>query len=87
MDWNTFMPFIGFGGAVVICGLIFKMGRYTEKIKSEIANLNYRIKLLENKLEEEREKNKQLELENNKINCEILKLKTSFDVYVKKAAN
>lgn len=85
MDWNTFMPFIGFGGAVVICGLIFKMGRYIEKIKNEITNLNYRTKLLENKLKEECEKNKQLELENNKINCEILKLKASFEIYVKKA--
>jgi hypothetical protein len=83
MDWNVFMPFIGFGGAAVICGLIFKLGAYYKSNEYEIKSLNYRIKLLEDKIEKEREKNKQLEVENNKINCEILKLKTFFDVYKK----
>jgi hypothetical protein len=50
-------------------------------IEQCITTVKYRKN--EEKVEKEREKNKQLEVENNKINCEILKLKTSFDVYKK----
>jgi hypothetical protein len=32
MDWNSIMPFIGFGGIVVICSLCFKVGRFYETV-------------------------------------------------------
>lgn len=33
MDWNVLMPFIGFGGIVVICQIFFKIGRFFERME------------------------------------------------------
>jgi hypothetical protein len=32
MDWNSIMPFIGFGGIITLCTLCFKMGRFFETV-------------------------------------------------------
>ena len=76
MDWNVFMPFIGFGGAVVICGLIFKIGAYYKSNEYEIKFLSERINRMENQIKDEKEKNKILEVE-------ITKLKTLVELYKK----
>jgi len=32
MDWNTIMPFVGFGGIITLCTLCFRMGRFFETV-------------------------------------------------------
>lgn len=76
MDWNVFMPFIGFGGAVVICGLIFKLGAYYKSNEYEIKFLSEKINRMENQIKDEKEKNKILEVE-------ITKLKMLVELYKK----
>ena len=76
MDWNVFMPFIGFGGAAVICGLIFKLGAYYKSNEYEIIYLREKIDRMENQIKDEKEKNKILEVE-------ITKLKTLVELYKK----
>ena len=76
MDWNVFMPFIGFGGAAIICGLIFKLGAYYKSNEYEIKSLREKIDRMENQIKDEKEKNKILEVE-------ITKLKTLVELYKK----
>lgn len=63
MDWNVFMPFIGFGGAVVICSLIFKLGAYYKSNEYEMKSLSEKTSRMENQIKDEKEKNKNLEVE------------------------